>query len=1032
MMIKPFGFVLLMLLILPALAGGREIPRQKPIRYVEPARSDHNIPELGIVPRVSAGYDTTYLARYTWDSGGVCDPQGWTPLDMTAQTHEFWHVAGVSELDGGSFGLLVPLEGVQSMWCGVDGPVTAAEDVVLCSYAKLPGYGNNWDQALCLRDCLTGAGGVEVDMAVMWDSEPGYDATTLQADNCDENWVDVYGGVGNWDGYGTDTLSIAVSDTLHGGNLRLRFHFVSDGSWSDADGLRNTDGAFLLDQLTVRDSSGVRVAYEDFEDEVPGAHEADDWVSCNIPGYGDFSGLYPGSSLVQEDPCASEMDCVWAFINGSTANYTCGGWPGQAAVPYRNERDQYISNAVVSPEIPVAGAGSIWEIRFDIYRDLQWDALVLAAVYVRSIDANGCPGVWRYYDYPLRYGGGKDWYRWRVPIDQYIDPGATHIQIALGVRDMCGVWCGVFGTGSCHSHAPLFDDCEVYRVDAQGPQWSGRDINMFQDNFAEDGTLTGTARADMAQDILPSSSIGVLPGDSACINVFGGETGVGFHVSGDTSSGVATYCFVSVDGSNASAPPHAMVDDPRYPVATVSAGGRTWTQIQMDSTWTSSGGLVEDRYNIDLNDNLFVPGDTVWFFFGAKNNNEYWTYTSAEVPSGWWYGYWGETDDIEVAATHPDEFTILPAAGYQRGGDILYVDGMNFRGSQPFFDSAFESLGILDLVDRYDVRGPSSLVGNHPGSRVRNVNQLTSAYRRIVWNCGDLYYAAFSDGSGVPDKSDDTGLLLAFLDNHTGAGGVYLDGDDLAETWLNWCTAASAIQLRAKYCDFDLVNSDHASSYYLDLGISPLVVGEPGGMFDVTGDPDTLVAYGGCPLMNDFDVITPQGNASLEMSYHGNGNTGGAIVSDTTTNPLGNTVGFLLSGFSYHYIRDASAGGIPARTVHMERILNWLGDPVGPATGAKPAPRYANSLGQNYPNPFNPTTTIEYSIAKPGHVTLRVYNVAGQLVRTLVDEVQAPDRVRPVTWDGRNSAGQSVSSGVYFYKLTTAGFTKTRKMVLLK
>jgi hypothetical protein len=116
----------------------------------------------------------------------------------------------------------------------------------------------------------------------------------------------------------------------------------------------------------------------------------------------------------------------------------------------------------------------------------------------------------------------------------------------------------------------------------------------------------------------------------------------------------------------------------------------------------------------------------------------------------------------------------------------------------------------------------------------------------------------------------------------------------------------------------------------------------------------------------------------------------------------------------------------------MERILNWLGDPVGPATGAKPALRYTNSLGQNYPNPFNPTTTIRYSIAEAGHVSLRVYNVAGQLVRTLVDEHQAPGRVRPVTWDGRNSAGQSVSSGVYFYKLTTAGFTKTRKMVLLK
>ncbi len=103
-----------------------------------------------------------------------------------------------------------------------------------------------------------------------------------------------------------------------------------------------------------------------------------------------------------------------------------------------------------------------------------------------------------------------------------------------------------------------------------------------------------------------------------------------------------------------------------------------------------------------------------------------------------------------------------------------------------------------------------------------------------------------------------------------------------------------------------------------------------------------------------------------------------------------------------------------------------------PATGVGQAPLFANRLDQNYPNPFNPTTTIEYSIAEPGHVSLKVYNVAGQLVRTLVDQFQSPGQVRPVRWNGLNNTGQSVSSGVYFYKLTTTGFVKTRKMVVLK
>jgi flagellar hook assembly protein FlgD len=94
---------------------------------------------------------------------------------------------------------------------------------------------------------------------------------------------------------------------------------------------------------------------------------------------------------------------------------------------------------------------------------------------------------------------------------------------------------------------------------------------------------------------------------------------------------------------------------------------------------------------------------------------------------------------------------------------------------------------------------------------------------------------------------------------------------------------------------------------------------------------------------------------------------------------------------------------------------------------------FANRLDNAYPNPFNPTTTIKYSIASTGHVSLKIYNAAGQLVRTLVDEEQSP-RVEgfSATWDGRGNRGEDVASGVYFYKLTAKEFTQTKKMVLLK
>jgi M6 family metalloprotease-like protein len=88
-------------------------------------------------------------------------------------------------------------------------------------------------------------------------------------------------------------------------------------------------------------------------------------------------------------------------------------------------------------------------------------------------------------------------------------------------------------------------------------------------------------------------------------------------------------------------------------------------------------------------------------------------------------------------------------------------------------------------------------------------------------------------------------------------------------------------------------------------------------------------------------------------------------------------------------------------------------------------------LRPNYPNPFNPSTNIRFEVATNSHVTLRVYDVSGALVRTLVDETKdAGSHV--VEWDGRNDQGSPASSGVYFYRLTAPGFSDVRKMTLVK
>jgi agmatine deiminase len=88
-------------------------------------------------------------------------------------------------------------------------------------------------------------------------------------------------------------------------------------------------------------------------------------------------------------------------------------------------------------------------------------------------------------------------------------------------------------------------------------------------------------------------------------------------------------------------------------------------------------------------------------------------------------------------------------------------------------------------------------------------------------------------------------------------------------------------------------------------------------------------------------------------------------------------------------------------------------------------------LEQNYPNPFNPATTIRYKMQERTDVTIRVFDISGQQVRTLVDETLSPGEYS-VTWDGTNDRGNRVSSGVYLYQLKTGNQSESRRMLLLR
>jgi parallel beta-helix repeat protein len=130
-------------------------------------------------------------------------------------------------------------------------------------------------------------------------------------------------------------------------------------------------------------------------------------------------------------------------------------------------------------------------------------------------------------------------------------------------------------------------------------------------------------------------------------------------------------------------------------------------------------------------------------------------------------------------------------------------------------------------------------------------------------------------------------------------------------------------------------------------------------------------------------------------------------------------------------------GSADSATVHsrISGYVNWY-----PIIYEDPWPKYhfeneniprTLALKQNYPNPFNPVTSIEFALPKQSHAKLSIYNLLGQRIRTLIDESK-PAGFWTVVWDGKDSGGNSVSSGIYFYALDTDIGREVKKMTLIK
>jgi hypothetical protein len=184
------------------------------------------------------------------------------------------------------------------------------------------------------------------------------------------------------------------------------------------------------------------------------------------------------------------------------------------------------------------------------------------------------------------------------------------------------------------------------------------------------------------------------------------------------------------------------------------------------------------------------------------------------------------------------------------------------------------------------------------------------------------------------------------------------------------------------------------------------------------------------PLSNDgyvwdLHVATAKGQESVSLSFEGMSEVPANLEVYLLDEQVG-TARNLRQNPSYSFRANANGGKKALRVVAGSRSYvesNSDGVALVPTNF---------DLAQNFPNPFNPETVIRYAVPEASVVTLEIYNMLGQKVRTLVDHAPHAADFYTVSWNGRDDNGKALATGVYLYRLAAGSYLNTRKMVLMK
>jgi hypothetical protein len=266
---------------------------------------------------------------------------------------------------------------------------------------------------------------------------------------------------------------------------------------------------------------------------------------------------------------------------------------------------------------------------------------------------------------------------------------------------------------------------------------------------------------------------------------------------------------------------------------------------------------------------------------------------------------------------------------------------------------------------------------------------------------------------------EDTTILRKYLQQ---GGKLILSGSNLAFTFGGALNLINSVWLPGQFMHDILKANELRTENSLDLiGIDPQIAGYP------VANVDPIKAFLGRLANQDVYIGPLVGGPATEVVYHYRSILGPAGQSHGKPNVIRVLTGGTKM-VAFHvplYFLDSLA----VRTTISQALTDLGESTMGVIAAEVPPP--APTLGHAHPNPFHPATTIPFSIGARGQVLLRVFDVQGRVVRTLVDDTLVPG-AHAAIWDGLRPDGRPVGSGVYFVDLTAADKTLRRKLVLLR